>query len=84
MKKTFTTQGTCARFIDIELEGNHIREVRFIGGCNGNTQAISALVRGMPVIEVVERVKGLQCRNGTSCPDQLAKALTAIALDEAC
>ena len=56
--------------------------MRFIGGCNGNAQGISALVRGMPVPEVVERVKGLQCRNGTSCPDQLAKALAEMVLEK--
>jgi uncharacterized protein (TIGR03905 family) len=83
MKKSFTTQGTCARFIDIELENGCIREVRFVGGCNGNAQGISALIRGMPVPEVVERVRGLQCRNGTSCPDQLAKALIEMVLDKA-
>jgi len=83
MKKSFTTNGTCARFIDIEIEKGCIRDVRFIGGCNGNTQAISALVRGMPIPEVVDRVKGLQCRNGTSCPDQLARALAEISFDQA-
>ena len=83
MKRSFTTTGTCARFIDIELEDDRILDVRFIGGCHGNAEGISALVRGMRVTEVVERVKGLQCRNGTSCPDQLARALAEMAFDKA-
>ena len=64
---SYPTVGTCSRQIDIELEEGVIRSVTFTGGCSGNTQGIAALVRGM---------KGIDCRGkGTSCPDQLAKAL---------
>ena len=52
-----------------------IRRVRFIGGCTGNTQGLSRLVEGMRVDEVIHRLKGIQCRAGTSCPDQLARAI---------
>jgi uncharacterized protein (TIGR03905 family) len=84
MKMTYTTQGTCSRFIDIEVEGEALKEVRFIGGCAGNTQGVAALVRGMPVVEVLERLRGLKCRNHTSCPDQLARALEELMLKQAC
>ena len=73
---THTCQGTCSRRIDIELEDEIIRKVEFTGGCHGNTQGISALVRGMRIGEAVARLEGIDCRGkGTSCPDQLAKAL---------
>ena len=73
---SYTTQGTCSRQIDIELDGEVIREVVFTGGCHGNTQGIAALVRGMKVSEAIARLEGIDCRGkGTSCPDQLARAL---------
>jgi len=78
MKTTYTTYGTCARFIDIELDGERIREVRFVGGCSGNAQGVAALVRGLPAREVIGRLQGLQCRSGTSCPDQLSQALAGM------
>jgi len=84
MRTTYTTQGTCSRFIDIELEGDQIKEVRFIGGCAGNTQGVAALVRGMAVQEAAERLRGIVCRAGTSCPDQLARALEQLQLKQAC
>ena len=71
----YNTPGTCSRQIEIELDGDVIRRVRFIGGCTGNTQGLSRLVEGMRVDEVIHRLKGIQCRAGTSCPDQLARAL---------
>ena len=71
----YNTPGTCSRQIEIELDGDIIRRVRFIGGCTGNTQGLSRLVEGMRVDEVIHRLKGIQCRAGTSCPDQLARAL---------
>ena len=62
--------------IDVELENGVVRSVSFTGGCHGNTQGIAALVRGMQVREVIARLEGIDCRGkGTSCPDQLAKAL---------
>lgn len=83
MKTTYTTSGTCARFIDIELEENAIRQVRFIGGCGGNTQGVAVLLQGMAVEEAIGRLRGIQCRNGTSCPDQLARALEQLQLARA-
>ncbi len=73
---THTCVGTCSRQIDIELDNDIIRSVRFTGGCDGNTQGVAALVRGMKVEEAIARLKGIDCRGrGTSCPDQLARAL---------
>ena len=73
---TYKTFGTCSRAIEVDVEGKSIRKVRFIGGCMGNTQGVSALVQGMDVDEAIRRLKGIQCGNkGMSCPDQLARAL---------
>ena len=73
---THTCVGTCSRQIDIELDNDIIRSVRFTGGCDGNTQGVAALVRGMKVEEAIPRLEGIDCRGrGTSCPDQLARAL---------
>lgn len=83
MKTTFTIYGTCSRFIDIELEDGRVRSVRFIGGCAGNTKGVAALSAGLPVEEVILRTKGIACRNGTSCPDQLARALEGMLLEQA-
>ena len=75
-KLTYPCVGTCSKQIEIELEGDVIRSVEFAGGCHGNTQGIAALVQGMRAEEAVARLKGIDCRGrGTSCPDQLAKAL---------
>lgn len=72
----YITQGTCSSAIDIEVKDGIIESVRFTGGCNGNTQGISALVKGMPAKEAIERLKGIRCGfKPTSCPDQLARAL---------
>ena len=79
MKTTYTCKGTCSQAIEIEVEEGVIRHVAFIGGCHGNSQGIAALVRGMRVEEAVARLKGIDCRGrGTSCPDQLARALEAM------
>lgn len=76
MKYTYKTTGTCSVGINMEIENDVVKDVQFVGGCNGNTQGISHLVRGMKVDEVIERLKGINCNGrGTSCPDQLAKAL---------
>ena len=73
----YTTHGTCSRQIKITLaDDNTIESAEFVGGCHGNTQGISKLVKGMKAEDVIARVKGTDCRGrGTSCPDQLAKAL---------
>lgn len=73
---THLCQGTCSRQIDIEIEDGTVCNVTFTGGCHGNQQGISALVRGMKTQEAIARLEGIDCRGkGTSCPDQLAKAL---------
>ena len=70
------TKGTCSRSIDVELEGNIIKSVSFLGGCHGNLQGISKLVEGMSVEEAVKRLRGICCGSKTtSCPDQLTIAL---------
>ncbi len=72
----YKTKGTCSRAIEIELDGDTIQNVTFIGGCNGNTKGIAKLVKGMKVDEVIEKLEGTDCNGkGTSCPDQLARAL---------
>ena len=73
--QTYITKGTCSRKINFEVENGIIKSCEFVGGCAGNTQGIAKLVIGMPVDEVIARTKGIQCRGGTSCPDQLSKAL---------
>ncbi len=79
MKFNYKTQGTCSREIEIELEDNKIKDVSFVGGCNGNLKGISALVKGMDVDEAIEKLEGINCgMRKTSCPDQLAKALKSI------
>lgn len=76
MRHTHKTFGTCSQFIDIELDGETIKEVNFIGGCHGNTQGISVLVQGMNAKQAISRLKGIHCGNKeTSCPDQLAIGL---------
>lgn len=75
-KIVYPTKGVCSQAIAIELEGDIVKGVQFIGGCSGNTQGISMLVRGMKVEDVISRLEGISCGGkGTSCPDQLAKAL---------
>lgn len=72
----YKTKGTCSQQINFEVEGSIIKSVEFIGGCHGNTQGVAALVRGMDINEAINRLEGINCRGrGTSCPDQLAKAL---------
>lgn len=73
---TYTTKGTCSRQIiyDVTPE-NTVTNVKFIGGCLGNLQAVSRLVEGKTVDEVISLLKGIQCRGNTSCGDQLARAL---------
>lgn len=76
MKHTYMTKGTCSRRIDFELDGNVVKNVVFYGGCPGNLIAIPRLVEGMTVDEVVEKCGGVNCTGkGTSCADQLAKAV---------
>jgi uncharacterized protein (TIGR03905 family) len=74
----YRTKGTCSREIQFDVEDGVLKDVRFIGGCDGNLQGISNLVKGMKVEDVIERLKGIDCGGkGTSCPDQLSKALAS-------
>ena len=75
----YKTKGTCSTSIDVELKDGVIDSVKFTGGCNGNLQGISALVKGMKPEEAISRLKGIRCGfKPTSCPDKLAHALEEI------
>ena len=72
----YKTKGVCSRSIEFEIENDTVKSVKFNGGCNGNTQGIASLVKGMKVDDVITRIKRTDCNGrGTSCPDQLARAL---------
>lgn len=76
MKYTFTPRGVCSAQVEFELEDNVVSNVKFTRGCNGNTQGVAALCEGMKADEVINRLEGIDCNGrGTSCPDQLAKAI---------
>lgn len=76
MHYTYKTKGTCARVIDLDIDGDRISNVKFTGGCDGNLKAIPALVEGMTVDQIRQRVAGIKCGfKDTSCADQLAKAV---------
>ena len=79
MKYTYTPHGVCSRQIELEVEDGVVKNLKVIGGCNGNLQGISRLAEGMKVEDVIKRLKGIDCAGkGTSCPDQIAKALEEI------
>lgn len=72
----YVPHGVCSRLIKVELDGDTIKEVEFIGGCDGNTTGVASLVKGMNVDDAISRLQGITCGfKPTSCPDQLAKAL---------
>ncbi len=76
MQFSYKTNGVCSRKIVIDVEDGIVNGVRFEGGCNGNTQGISALVVGMKVEDVIKRLENIKCGfKSTSCPAQLAEAL---------
>ena len=78
MQYEYQTNGTCSRSILFDLEDGKVKNVQFIGGCNGNLKGIGSLVEGMDVDEVISKVEGIHCgMKSTSCPDQLAQALKA-------
>ena len=74
---TYQTTGTCSREIQYEVTDGIVTACRIIGGCPGNTEGVSRLVIGRKVEDVIALLRGIPCRNGTSCPDQLARALAA-------
>ena len=72
----YTPRGVCSKAMEIDVENGVIRDVRVLGGCNGNLKGICSLVRGMTVQDAIERMDGIKCgMKPTSCPDQLAQAL---------
>ncbi len=71
----YRTQGTCSSAIDLEIENGVITNSKFTGGCRGNTQGLEKMVVGQNAQEVMQRLRGIQCRGGTSCPDQLSHAI---------
>lgn len=79
MQYIYSPRGVCSREMKIEVEGNIIKSVEIVGGCAGNTVGVSRLIQGMDIDEAIKRLKGIPCGNkGTSCPDQLARALENI------
>lgn len=78
MQYEYKTHGVCASRILFDLDGDTVSNIRFIGGCSGNTQGVSLLANGMHVDELIARLRGVRCgMKSTSCPDQLAQALIA-------
>ena len=76
MEFTYKTKGTCSQQISFTLEENKLKNVRFLGGCNGNLKGICSLVKGMKTEDVLARLEGIRCgHRPTSCPDQLCKAI---------
>ncbi len=79
MRYTYKTNGTCSRAINFDVNEGIVSNVEFVGGCSGNTKGISALVEGMRVEDVIDRLKSIKCGfKTTSCPDQLAIALSKV------
>lgn len=72
----YNTSGVCSRTIEFDIIDNKVKNVKFAGGCDGNSQGVASLVDGMDVQEAIQKLQGIDCRGrGTSCPDQLSKAL---------
>ena len=79
MQYTYNTKGTCSRQIIIDVEGETITHVQYVGGCPGNVQGVARLAENRPIDEVISLVDGIRCGfKPTSCPDQLAQALKEI------
>ena len=73
--ESYKTYGTCCRQINFIVENNILTFVEFVGGCTGNTKGVAKLATGQNIDVLIEKLKGINCRNNTSCPDQLANAL---------
>jgi len=79
MQYIYNTTGTCSKQILLDVEDGVINDVKFLGGCNGNLQGISKLVKGQKVGDIIDKLQGIKCgMKDTSCPDQLSKALQTI------
>jgi len=74
---TYHTRGTCSTAMELEIQDGVITRCNIINGCRGNTQGLARMVVGQNAEEVAAKLEGIQCRNGTSCPDQLARAIRA-------
>lgn len=72
---TYKTHGVCSREILFDIKNDIITDLTIVGGCRGNTQGVAKLAIGRNIDDVINLLKGIQCRGGTSCPDQLARAL---------
>lgn len=73
----YKTVGTCCKMMYVQIDGDIVNDAEFLGGCSGNLQGIKHLIKGMPIEEVISKLKGIDCGGkGTSCPDQLAQCLT--------
>lgn len=78
---TYTPKGVCSQAINFDIEDNKLKNVSFVGGCDGNLKGICSLIDGMTVEAVIEKLEGIKCRSkNTSCPDQLSKALNELKL----
>lgn len=76
MQYSYKPSGVCARMISFDIENNTVKNIKFSGGCSGNTKGLAALAEGMSADEIINRLSGIRCGfKGTSCPDQLAKAV---------
>ena len=78
MQYSYKPHGVCARGISFDIEDNKVKNIKFSGGCSGNTQGVAKLAEGMTTDEIINRLAGIRCGfKGTSCPDQLTKAVQA-------
>ena len=76
MEYRYKPEGVCSRELVFDIEGDIVKSVKVVGGCPGNTVGLSHLVKGMKIEEAISKLKGIPCgARGTSCPDQVAKAL---------
>lgn len=73
--ESYRTVGTCCRQIIFEVEDDILTSLKFVNGCSGNTQGVAKLAVGMKIDDIIAKLSGIKCRQNTSCPDQLAKAL---------
>lgn len=79
MEYRYSPEGVCSREMIIEMDGDIIKSVKIVGGCPGNTVGVSTMVEGKNIDEVIKKLKGIPCgMRGTSCPDQLARALEKV------
>ncbi len=75
----YNLNGVCARYVDIEVNGDVIKKVTFLGGCSGNTQGVARLVEGQKIDDVIDKLSGIRCGfKNTSCPDQLTRVLRKV------